>query len=107
MNDVFLSVDPAADVVRFLNLGNNPLTRGDAIVWFGTPIADRIRVSVYDVSGRRVRRLADRLFAAGHHELRWDGADDRGRALPRGVYFTRLEYVNAGMASTRKVTVLK
>jgi hypothetical protein len=101
------SVAEESEIVRFLNLANNPLQRGDAVVSFGTPVADRIRIVVYDIGGRRVRGLADRLFPAGIHELRWDGADDRGRALPRGVYFTKLEYASAGIATTRKVTVLK
>lgn len=50
----------------------------------------RARVDLYDLSGRRVRTLADRELPAGVTVLPWDGRDSDGRALPRGVYFARL-----------------
>lgn len=49
------------------------------------------RVTIYDVRGRMVRSLADRPFAAGRHEIRWDGADDHGRPVSSGVYFCRID----------------
>jgi len=36
-----------------------------------------------------VRSLADRVFPAGEQVLRWDGTDDAGGKVPRGVYFVR------------------
>ena len=42
------------------------------------------------ISGRRVRDLARGWLEAGPHALRWDGADDQGRAMPPGVYFAKL-----------------
>ena len=58
-------------------------------VRLGVVNAGRIQVAIYDVSGRRVRHLADRVFAAGEHTLVWDGTDDRGGKAARGVYFVR------------------
>jgi hypothetical protein len=43
--------------------------------------------SVWDVAGRRVRRLPAALFDAGAHDLTWDGRDEAGRACAGGVYF--------------------
>ncbi len=48
-----------------------------------------VQVNVYDVAGRKLRTLADRLFPAGEQTLVWDGADDTGRKVSRGVYFVR------------------
>jgi flagellar hook assembly protein FlgD len=48
-----------------------------------------VQVNIYDVAGRRVRLLADRVFPAGEQTLVWDGADDGGRKVARGVYFVR------------------
>jgi hypothetical protein len=45
-------------------------------------------IDVYDVSGRRLRRLPLGEGEAG--VLRWDGRDDSGRRLPAGLYFARL-----------------
>jgi hypothetical protein len=48
------------------------------------------RLDVFDLLGRRVRTLADRRLPAGATVLTWDGRDESGRALGRGVYFARL-----------------
>jgi len=45
---------------------------------------------VYDVAGRRVRSLVDAAVVAGHHEVVWDGRDERGREVSSGVYLYRL-----------------
>jgi flagellar hook assembly protein FlgD len=51
--------------------------------------AGRVQVNIYDVAGRKVRGLADRVFPAGEHTLQWDGTDDAGAKVARGVYFVR------------------
>ena len=70
-------------------------------------LADHVEVKVFDVSGRLVRTLADRQFAAGRHSLTWDGADSQGRQVARGVYFTQVKYVARGITESRKLTILK
>jgi hypothetical protein len=50
----------------------------------------RVRAEIFDVTGRRVRVLADRIFPAGDHALDWDGGDDVGRSAPAGVFFVRV-----------------
>ncbi len=50
----------------------------------------RIQLEVFDLTGRRVRVLADAFHAPGRHEIRWTGTDDRGRAVSSGVYVSRL-----------------
>jgi hypothetical protein len=94
-------------LVDFMRLTNNPLERGEAVVRFGLARADRVTARVYDLAGRQVRTLADRSFPAGEHELRWDGADDQGRPMARGVYFTRLRYAASGFDRTTKLIVLR
>jgi hypothetical protein len=49
----------------------------------------RVTLRVHDLTGRVVRTLADRVVRPGRYNLNWNGADDRGRALARGVYFCR------------------
>jgi hypothetical protein len=93
--------------VDFMNLRNNPLVSGQATVDFGLAKADRVEVKVFDVSGRLVRTLADRSFAAGRHTLTWDGVDNDGRMVARGVYFTQVKYVNSRFTDAKKLTVLK
>jgi len=47
----------------------------------------RARLSIVDVSGRRIRSLEDRVFEAGHYDFLWDGLDDQGQESSSGVYF--------------------
>jgi len=93
--------------VDFMNLRNNPLVSGQATVDFGLSKTDRVEVKVFDVGGRLVRTLADRQFAAGKHTLTWDGVDNDGHQVSRGVYFTQVKYVNSRFTDARKLTVLK
>lgn len=50
----------------------------------------RVVVTVFDVSGREVRRLADGTFPAGRHDIQWDGRSAAGRRLAGGIYFARI-----------------
>ena len=69
---------------------NNAVMRqGGSEVRLGVAKTGRVQVSIYDVAGRKVRTLADRVFPPGEHTLHWDGTDDTGTKLPRGVYFVR------------------
>jgi len=77
------------DVVNFMRIGDAIMRRGVSSVRLGIAHAGRVRVSIYDVAGRNVRTLADRIFPAGEQELRWDGTDDAGNKVGRGVYFVR------------------
>ncbi len=49
-----------------------------------------VALSVHDVTGKAVRRLAAGPQPAGLHSVSWNGRDDRGQSLPTGVYFVRL-----------------
>ncbi len=69
----------------------NPFTR-ETSIRFTLTRAGRIRLTVHDVSGRRVRRLLDGAqLPANDNSIRWDGLDDSGRTVPDGVYLVRLE----------------
>jgi hypothetical protein len=94
-------------LVDYVQLRNNPMVSGRAIVHLGIAHADRVTTRIYDIGGRLVRTLADRTFAPGQYDLAWDGADDRGRAMPRGVYFTETRYAVSGFHAARKLIVLR
>ncbi len=46
----------------------------------------RVRASIYDLSGRKLTILIDQVLESGSHELSWDGRDDKGREQSSGVY---------------------
>jgi len=68
----------------------NPF-RGTTTVAFELPRPAPVRLSVYDVAGRLVRRLADAPYEAGAHRIPWDGKTRTGSEAASGIYIVRLE----------------
>jgi choice-of-anchor B domain-containing protein len=64
-----------------------------------------VTLSVFDVTGARVRTLVDASRPSGRHQVEWNGTDDRGRAVASGVYYCRLDA--SGGELTRKMVLLK
>jgi len=64
-----------------------------------------VMLAVYDVQGRRVAALADRVMAAGPHRVTWDGRSADGRVLPAGVYLIRV--VSDAGTAVAKLTLLR
>ena len=56
----------------------------------------RVNLDVLDIQGRIVRRLRQGVQPAGAHRVKFERRDDRGRALPAGVYLIRLSTRDAG-----------
>jgi len=93
---------PAADIaLRAVPNPFNPATR----VTFSLPRAGQAEVDVYDLGGRRVRRLQAGFLAAGEHEFAWRGLDEAGRAVAAGSYLVRAR--SDGVARTIKLLLVK
>lgn len=73
-----------------LSLAPNPFNPSTEIR-FSLASAQVVRVSVFDVRGREIVRLADGPIASGDHSLTWTGKDAAGRVVSAGVYFIRLQ----------------
>ena len=88
---VALGVDPKAGHLEFaLNLLGARPSRIPVAFAVETPAKAHVRLSVYDVLGRRVRTLLDEELQPGRRELRWDGRGATGEAVGPGIYFARL-----------------
>jgi hypothetical protein len=74
----------------------NP-SRGTSAIEFELPTATRVRLAIFDVGGREVRRIEDTWFAPGRYSRSWDGVDVAGKVAPSGVYFVRLETPGASL----------
>jgi hypothetical protein len=65
----------------------------------------RVSVSVFDLSGSRVRRLVDENRSVGRHKVVWDGRDDGGRRVASGTYMVSM---SAGdVRQTKKLMLVK
>lgn len=77
----------------------NPV-RASAVVEYMLPRAGQVRLDVFDVTGRRVARIADGAQAAGWHTAVWDA-----RAAASGLYLCKLSA--GGSVRTEKLVVLR
>ena len=66
--------------------------------------AERVRLEVFDIGGRRLSTVVDDQHSAGHYEFVWDLRDRLGRRVPAGLYYYRM---TAGRRTeTRRMIVL-
>lgn len=77
-------VPPALSPPR-LRLWPNP-ARNLATVSVTLPAALAATVEVFDMLGRRIRRLDDRVLPPGETSIGWDGHDDSGGRAVAGIY---------------------
>ena len=74
----------------------NPITN----INFSLPMASNVELVVYNVTGQRVKILADRYYDAGMHTIEWDAGN-----VASGIYFYRIK---AGeFVESRKMILLK
>ena len=66
--------------------------------------AAKVSLTVYDVLGRRVRRVWQGPLGAGSHRFVWDGRDEQGKDVAAGVYIYQAE-IN-GQVESKKTTKL-
>lgn len=64
-----------------------------------------VRLDLYDVSGRLVRRLVDGPVGVGRQAVVWDGRAADGRAAASGVYVARVAI--GDFVATQKLTLLR
>lgn len=81
----------------------NPSTRISYEIENGAP--SRVSLTVYDVTGARVRTLVDDTVRPGQYFATWDGRNTHGEAVSSGVYFYRLATPTRTL--TRKMVLLK
>jgi streptogramin lyase len=53
-------------------------------------LGEDVQVSVYDVAGRRIRRLVSSPYRPGRYEVVWDGTSENGSKIGAGIYFIRV-----------------
>lgn len=81
----------------------NP-SRGRVAIRYSLAAEGRVTLRVHDLAGRVVQTLAEGVNRPGRYSLSWNGTDDRGRELARGIYFCRF---TAGAYWTTEKLVLQ
>lgn len=82
----------------------NP-ARGTSSISWSLPRAGQARLTVYDLSGARVRTLVDGPLPAGQGSATWYGDDERGQRVRAGAYFYSLEF--EGQRLSRRMVIVR
>lgn len=98
LHSVATSTDETPDFGPGLTSWPNP-TPGSSVVAFSLAESMETDLSVYDVTGKLVRRLASQRLPMGRHRFTWDGRNTSGAPVAAGVYFHRLTTPNRQITS--------
>ncbi|MDD3535648.1 MAG: T9SS type A sorting domain-containing protein [Candidatus Cloacimonetes bacterium] len=98
-------IDSPEAQARF-NLANypnpfNPQTN----LKFEVPQSGRVRLSIYNLKGQKIRDLIDRQMTAGMYTEIWDGCDANHNKQSSGIYLFKLEA--GGNTLIRKAIMMK
>jgi flagellar hook assembly protein FlgD len=91
--------------VTILNNIINPLDGDEAVLIYELPDAGIVTAQIFALNGSMVRILHRGRQAAGTYQYLWDGRNNSGQVVARGVYFIRV--VGPEMDEIRKVLVVK
>lgn len=92
---------PAASPTLFLMAPQPNPSRSVTFLGLDLDRTADVSLTVYDLSGRVVRKLVDGPLAAGRHRVSWDGRDQRGSRVASGMYFLRA--LTEGRSTTRRI----
>jgi hypothetical protein len=77
--------------VQIADLVRPGVSGGRVVLEYELVGPQRVRLEIYNSTGRLVRKLVDGRQGPGTYEVVWDGLDERGERVPSGVCFGRLE----------------
>ncbi len=91
------------DFKLFPNYPNpfNPTTT----IKFTLPFEIRVQIAIFDLSGRLVKVLVDKVMPAGEHFVTWDGTNESGEKVSSGVYIYRM--YSSKFVDVRKMILAK
>ena len=79
----------------------NPITQ----IRYFLPEKSNVKLTVYDLMGRKIRTLVDREQQAGFKSIRWNATNDIGERVASGIYLYRL--TARDFRKTRMMILLK
>jgi PKD repeat protein len=75
------------------------------VIRYSLPKDSRVKISIYNILGQRVKVLVDEYQTTGHKTVVWDGTNQKGKGVASGVYFYKIK---AGdFVQSKKMLLLK
>ena len=82
-----------------LSVFPNP-SSGNAAISFSLEQTEKVSINVFEMSGRLVKSLSDKVFEKGEHRINWNAEN-----ITAGIYFVKMQ--TAGFSETKKLVVVK
>ena len=88
------ATDIVLDVVLFAVSSNADQSSGQMTIQYFFPGHADAEINVSDSTGKIVRTVFDRSHASGMRSFKWNGADNKGKALAAGRYACKIKCGN-------------
>ncbi|MGB2697722.1 MAG: S8 family serine peptidase [Candidatus Zixiibacteriota bacterium] len=75
------------------------------VIRYSLPQDSRVKITIYNIQGQKVKQLVNEHQSAGHKSVVWDGKNNNDKAVASGVYFYRIQ--TDDFVSTKKMLLLK
>ncbi len=87
--------------VKYLTASPNPFTTSTRIR-YALSFKEQVKLAIYDQSGRCVKVLVDKTQTKGNFSIVWNGSNNQGDPLPKGIYHSVLS-TNSGETRTKLI----
>ena len=100
----FDGMDISPDYYRLFNNYPNPFNSSTKIsIYLAIPA--KIKINIYDITGRKITELVNDQFSQGYYSFIWDGKNAFGQKVSSGIYFYSAN-VN-GVSSSKKMVLVR
>ena len=79
----------------------NPITS----IYYTIPKNGFVNISVYDITGRKVKSLVNKVQYSGENSVNWNGTNSLGETVAGGMYFYSIQIEN--FKDTKKMLFIK
>jgi len=97
-------VEETNDLQVMLQNAPNPFF-GKTVISFNVIEAGNYTLSIYDVSGNKVKTLVNNSLTPGAYTYNWDATDEAGNSIENGMYIYRL--TSDGISISKKLVLSK
>jgi hypothetical protein len=92
---------------KAVKLSNRPSPFGaGTTVEYRLPTTAHVRLTVFDIAGRRVTELVNDRLPEGPHAMFWNGLNDSGRKVGSGTYIIKLS-LDGKVVATHRTTMVR
>lgn len=92
--------------IEFMIMNQNP-AKDKVRLKFILPLSTKVQLTIYDITGRRVKTLIDAILKSGTYEILWRQTDQVGRTVSSGIYFIKFSAPDRGFEQIKKLLLLR